>query len=64
LRLQWDVTKSYYIGVEAIYQNLDSASLPGGKLTTPITLVNSGATTVSNRSNWEFTVRMHKDFLP
>jgi len=63
-RLQWDVTKSFYIGVEAIYQNLDSASLPAGKLTTPITLANSGATTVSNQSNWEFTVRMHKDFLP
>ena len=63
-RLQWDVTKSFYIGVEAIYQNLDSASLPAGKLTTPITLANSGATTVSNQSNWEFTIRMHKDFLP
>jgi hypothetical protein len=63
-RLQWDVTKSFYIGVEAIYQNLDSASLPGGKLTGPITLLNSGATTVSNETNWEFTVRMHKDFLP
>ncbi len=25
-RLQWDVTKSFYIGVEAIYQNLNSAN--------------------------------------
>ena len=24
-RLQWDVTKSFYIGVEAIYQQVDSA---------------------------------------
>ena len=28
-RLQWDVTKSFYIGVEAIYQNLDSATTAG-----------------------------------
>ena len=28
-RLQWDVTKSFYIGVEAIYQNFDSATTAG-----------------------------------
>ena len=64
-RLQWDVTKSFYIGVEAIYQNLDSAHTAGRQHSRlPITLANSGATTVSNQSNWEFTIRMHKDFLP
>ena len=65
-RLQWDVTKSFYIGVEAIYQHIDSAQtgLAGNALTTPITLANSGATTWSDQSNWIFTVRMHKDFLP
>jgi Porin subfamily len=63
-RLQWDVTKSFYIGVEAIYDHFDSGTLPGGALTAPLTLANSGATTVSNQSNWMFTIRMHKDFLP
>ena len=65
-RLQWDVTKSFYIGVEAIYQHIDSAQtgLAGNALTAPITLTNSGATTWSNESNWVFTLRMHKDFLP
>jgi hypothetical protein len=65
-RLQWDVTKSFYIGVEAIYQKFDSAQtgLAGGALSAPLVLTNSGATTVANQSNWVFTVRMHKDFLP
>jgi hypothetical protein len=65
-RLQWDVTKSFYIGVEAIYQKFDSAQtgLAGGALSAPLVLTNSGATTVANQSNWVFTIRMHKDFLP
>jgi hypothetical protein len=65
-RLQWDVTKSFYIGVEAIYQRLDSAQtgLAGNALTPAITLANSGATMWANESNWTFTLRMHKDFLP
>jgi hypothetical protein len=63
-RLQWDVTKSFYVGAEVIYEQLISAQLPGGLLTAPLTLANSGATSVANESNWQFTVRMHKDFLP
>ncbi|MGB6535070.1 MAG: porin [Xanthobacteraceae bacterium] len=64
-RLQWDVTKSFYIGVEALYSRFDSATLPGGVLTTPVTLGGAGnATTVASQNNWNFTIRMHKDFLP
>ena len=65
-RLQWDVTKGLYVGVEAVYERLDSAQtgLLGNALTPAITLVNSGATTWANKSNWDFTLRMHKDFLP
>jgi hypothetical protein len=63
-RLQWDVTKSFYIGVEAIYQHLNSASTPGGLVSGNISPTNSGATAIADQSNWEFTLRMHKDFLP
>ncbi|MGA8819831.1 MAG: porin, partial [Xanthobacteraceae bacterium] len=65
-RLQWDITKSFYVGVEAIYQQVDSAQtgLAGNALTPALTLVNSGATTWGNQSNWVFTLRMHKNFLP
>jgi len=70
-RLQWDVTKSFYIGVEAIYQQLVSATTFNGLV--PATL-QPGVTasscsgvatcTEANQSNWTFTLRMHKDFLP
>jgi len=63
-RLQWDVTKNFYIGVEALYEQMVTAQTPTGLLSSAIALPNSGATTVSNESNWTFTVRMHKDFLP
>ena len=63
-RLQWDVTKSFYIGVEAIYQKFDSGQTGAAALTPALVLANSGATTVANQSNWVFTIRMHKDFLP
>jgi hypothetical protein len=70
-RLQWDVTKSFYIGVEAIYQELDSATAAGGLVPTAIATSAAFApggvpyaTQLSNESNWTFTIRMHKDFLP
>ncbi len=61
-RLQWDVTKDFYVGAEVIYEQLISAQLPGGAVTAPLAL--GGTTTLANESNWQFTVRMHKDFLP
>jgi hypothetical protein len=67
-RLQWDVTKSFYIGVEAIYQQLQSGKTPTGLTSAAILPVNSGCPAagcvVSDESNWTFTLRMHKDFLP
>ncbi len=76
-RLQWDVTKSFYLGVEVMYDRMSSASstnglLPGafasGLGAAPGPLAgNSGPVSVggSNVENaWNVTVRMHKDFLP
>jgi hypothetical protein len=63
-RLQWDVTKTFYLGVEVLYQQLVTASSSNGFLPTNVILANSGATTQSNESNWTVSVRMHKDFLP
>ena len=67
-RLQWDVTKSFYLGVEGIYDHMDSASItssgaiPGGT-TNPISF--GSATVVEPHANvWTVSVRMHKDFLP
>jgi hypothetical protein len=67
-RLQWDVTKSFYIGVEAIYQHLNSATTFNGLV--PANLQPAGAgcpaggCVQADQSNWTFTLRMHKDFLP
>jgi hypothetical protein len=71
-RLQWDVTKSFYIGVEALYMKLNSASAPGGVFPGAVAAGFDGVSTcgttgncaVNNQSDWAFTLRAHKDFLP
>jgi Porin subfamily len=63
-RLQWDVTKSTYIGFEAAYQGLNSATTPTGMVPAVVVPTGSGATTVGNQSNWVITARLHKDFAP
>jgi len=71
-RLQWDVTKSFYLGVEALYTQMKSGTTSdglihgyglGGQLAVP-GVPNSSQFTESHASNWSFTARMHKDFLP
>ena len=78
-RLQWDVTKSFYLGLEVMYNHLNSATsatgaVPGAGTTGlfPAAFPAPGAGPVgtvgvggSNVENaWNVTVRMHKDFLP
>jgi Porin subfamily len=68
-RLQWDVTKSFYIGVEALYSHLDSASSWNGLVPSSVGLsapsvCSLGVCTVANQNNWAFTLRAHKNFLP
>jgi hypothetical protein len=68
-RLQWDVTKSFYLGVEALYLQQDSASSATGFVPRavglgPPTLCSLGDCRSSDNHEWAFTVRMHKDFLP
>jgi hypothetical protein len=68
-RLQWDVTKSFYVGVEALYEDLHSATSGCATLAACGVAVSSvafgGATLGEADSHaWTFTLRMHKDFLP
>jgi hypothetical protein len=73
-RLQWDVTKSFYLGVEALYVVQDTASSATGFVPSPVALgaptlcatpfAEGGGCTERNQNEWVFTVRMHKDFLP
>jgi len=64
-RLQWDVTKTFYLGVEVLYDHLNSATTSDGLvhgfgLSTP----NSPQFVSAGMDTWAATVRMHKDFLP
>jgi hypothetical protein len=68
-RLQWDVTKSFYIGVEALYIKYNSAETFNGLIPSSVGVgstcnVANNNCTVANLSDWAFTLRMHKDFLP
>jgi hypothetical protein len=71
-RFQYDVTKTLYLGVEFLYQHLDSAQLPGNELGTafgagrllPATNDLNAFTHIQDMNNLAVTLRMHKDFLP
>jgi hypothetical protein len=74
-RLQYDVTKTFYLGVEFLYQHLDSAQLPGNVLHNTVLLTPQNdlvcapagtvaCGTIKDQNNLAVTLRMHKDFLP
>jgi hypothetical protein len=63
-RLQWDVTKTFYLGVEVLYQQLDGAKSPTGFVTGSGIATASATTSVSTASSWMVSVRAHRDFLP
>ena len=54
-----------YIGVEVMYETMTGASQPAGATGLP-TNVSFGSATGFEQSTsaWNFTLRMHKDFLP
>jgi hypothetical protein len=68
-RLQWDVTKSFYLGVEALYLQQDTASSATGLVIAVACLAIRHSAIwatagIRTRNTWVFTVRMHKDVLP
>jgi len=67
-RLQWDVTKSFYLGVEALYTTVNGATTPGaaaGGYAFAGANAATGPQVIQNRASaWVFTVRAHRDFLP
>jgi len=63
-RTQWDVTKTFYIGVDVLYQDIKSATLPGGLTGIGQYSLGSSNTTESNGSAWMVRFRAHRDFLP
>jgi hypothetical protein len=65
-RLQWDVTKTLYMGVEVLYNRLNSATTPTGTIGN-YALAGAGlssASAVGSQNNWSVTARIHRDFVP
>jgi hypothetical protein len=64
-RTQWDVTKTFYLGVEVLYQEMNSARPAGGTGGAPGAYAFGNALQQeSTASNWMVSVRAHRDFLP
>jgi hypothetical protein len=70
-RLQWDVNKSFYLGVEALYLQQNAASSATGLVPIanglgPPTLCSTvvPGCRSSDEHAWVVDFRMHKDFLP
>jgi hypothetical protein len=65
-RTQWDVAKGFYVGVDVLYQKLQTASGGG---TTGVTFSPgggrpSGAYAIKDQDNWAVTFRAHRDIIP
>jgi hypothetical protein len=66
-RLQYNVTSSFYLGVEFLYQEFYTMQTPGNVLGGTLAGVFSGSSafeSLKNQSNLAITARIHKDFLP
>jgi hypothetical protein len=63
-RTQWDVTKTFYLGVDVLYQQMHSGSLPAGLASLGSYSVGSSNTIESSAHEWMIRFRAHRDFLP
>jgi hypothetical protein len=64
-RTQWDVTKTFYLGVEVLYQKIQSATFsPTGALGVNAPAFGAATNQVGSESNWMVAIRAHRDFLP
>ncbi len=61
-RTQWNVSPDFYMGVDVMYQSLQSASTFNGIL--PVADQLRGATLVSDQDAVQVEFRVHKDFYP
>ena len=63
-RTQWNVTKDFYMGVDVLYSNLQSASINSANVI-PSGFPNAfGGNHVEDVENWAFRFRVHRDFYP
>jgi hypothetical protein len=64
-RTQWNVTSDFYLGLDVMYQNLQSAQTGNGLVPTTVILpATAGTVSVADEGVWSFHFRAHKDFYP
>lgn len=74
-RTQWNVTKDFYMGLDVLYQKMQTATSSTGFITaatgtvsptftTPFAGGANGPLRVDNQDNWQFRFRVHRDFYP
>src|SRR5262249_52331599 len=63
-RTQWNVSKTFYMGLDVMYQDLQSATTGGAGVGGYASASAAAIGTEKSSSNWTARVRLHKDFLP
>ena len=72
-RTQWNVTKDFYMGVDVLYQRLQTGNIGAGPVTffPAATIfparglgVGGGTNIAEDMNNWSFRFRVHRDFYP
>jgi hypothetical protein len=67
-RTQWNIDSNFYIGLDVLYQKLQSASTFNGLSTAtvaaPAATAGGPGTTVGDQDNWSVRLRIHRDFYP
>ena len=66
-RTQWNVTSNFYLGVDVLYQKMNSADFVGGVMPAIVNATQTSTpaiNTVSDRDNLAIDFRVHHDFYP
>jgi hypothetical protein len=66
-RTQWNVTKDFYMGLDVLYQRMDTATSSTGFFTSSTGPFGGGAVgplRLDDQDNFQFRFRVHRDFYP
>jgi hypothetical protein len=66
-RTQWNVTKDFYMGLDVLYQHMESANNGFFPLIDAYTALSNSVSSlppVTDLDNWMFRFRVHRDFYP
>ena len=65
LRTQWAISSTFYMGLEVLYSNLQSAQTPTGTiLLAPGSGKPTQLYTIEDQDVWAVRLRVHRDFYP